>query len=240
MCEVTWNTWEICGRSWCQCMRHHALKILRFCSLSLPCCQLVSSSLDFPCFDVRTQVLSLRPSHGHLHDSCVLWALFLISSTSPFTSSPSSSSLWSPCPSFCLPTSSSRMWSTTTLRTSAEDLSTLAENEPSAKCTIVSDKRSARLISHTLITQTITDNGVMWETQLNTVCWVYSKTHFVGDFEDSKSVSESVPCIIQRWTLVPTMWMCKERTSVLEINYHLRENDYSFDALQTHCFQKNI
>ena len=34
ICEVTWNTWEICERSWCQCMSHHALKILRF-SLSL-------------------------------------------------------------------------------------------------------------------------------------------------------------------------------------------------------------
>ena len=37
MCEVTWNTWGSCEceRSWCQCMSFHALKILRFRSLSL-------------------------------------------------------------------------------------------------------------------------------------------------------------------------------------------------------------
>ena len=34
MCEVTWNTWRICERSWCQCMSHHTLKILPFRSLS--------------------------------------------------------------------------------------------------------------------------------------------------------------------------------------------------------------
>ena len=53
----------------------------------------------------------------------------LIASTSPFNSS-SSSSLWSPCSSFCPSTSSSRMWSLNPLCNSAEDLDTLAENEP--------------------------------------------------------------------------------------------------------------
>ena len=52
------------------------------------------------------------------------------SSTPPFTSSPSSWSLWSPCCSYCQTTSTSTMWWTNTLRTSAEDLGTLAENEP--------------------------------------------------------------------------------------------------------------
>ena len=64
----------------------------------------MSASLDcFPCSDVSTlhwlkgrQGSSLHPSH--VARACVisLWVLFLISSTSPFTSSPSSSSLWSP------------------------------------------------------------------------------------------------------------------------------------------------
>ena len=30
MWQVIWNIWEICKRSWCQCMSHHALKIFRF------------------------------------------------------------------------------------------------------------------------------------------------------------------------------------------------------------------
>ena len=56
--------------------------------------------------------------------------LFLISSTSPFTSCPSSSSLLSPCCSYCLtPSTSMRSW-INTLRTPAEDFGTLAENEP--------------------------------------------------------------------------------------------------------------
>ena len=33
------------------------------------------------------------------------------------------------------------------------------------------------------------NNVVMWETQLNIVDWVYSKTDFAGDFEHSKSTS---------------------------------------------------
>ena len=74
--------------------------------------------------------LSLRSSHGHVHDSCALCALLLISSISPFTSSPSSSSLWSPCCSYCPTPSTSLMSWINTLRTSADDLGTLAENEP--------------------------------------------------------------------------------------------------------------
>ena len=108
------------------CGLNHSLACL-FCSLSF--LLLLSSSLDwFPCSDIRTlfgSSLSLRSSHGHLHGSCVLWALLLISSTSPFTSS-----LWSPCCS-CYPTLSTSMMSWKKyLRTSAEDLGTLAENDP--------------------------------------------------------------------------------------------------------------
>ena len=60
-------------------------------------------------------------SHAHV-SSCSDCCL---SSTSP-----SSSSLWSPCCSFCPTPSTSTMSWTNTLRTSAEDLGTLAENEP--------------------------------------------------------------------------------------------------------------
>ena len=53
-----------------------------------------------------------------------------MSSTSPLTSSPSSSSLWSPCCSFCPTPSTSVMSWLSALRTSAGDLGTLAKNEP--------------------------------------------------------------------------------------------------------------
>ena len=71
-------------------------------------------------------------SHFHTHVPCVIsWCVSLIDSTSPFTSSSSSPSLWSSwCSSFCPTTSTSTMWWTNTLHTSAEGLGTLAENEP--------------------------------------------------------------------------------------------------------------
>ena len=69
---------------------------------------------------------SLIPSTLMSHAHCVS----LIASKSPLTSSSSSSSLWSPCSSFCPSTSTSLMSWTNTLRTSAEGLGTLAENEP--------------------------------------------------------------------------------------------------------------
>ena len=85
---------------------------------------------------VHTHGSSLGPhSFHHIHASraCVIWCVCLIalSSTTPFTSSFSPSSLWSPCSSFCPSTSSSRMWRTNTLCTPAnEDLGTLAEYDP--------------------------------------------------------------------------------------------------------------
>ena len=78
--------------------------------------------------------LSLRSSHSHLHVSCALWALLLISSTSLFTSSPSLFSLLSSYCSCCLTTSTSLMSWINTLRTSAEDFGTLAENKFSTSC----------------------------------------------------------------------------------------------------------
>ena len=75
--------------------------------------------------------LSLRSSTSHLHVSCALWALLLISSTSPFTSSLPSSSLLSPCCSCCPTSSTSLMSWINTLRTSAEDHGTLAKNDSS-------------------------------------------------------------------------------------------------------------
>ena len=127
-CEMNWSMKKLTSTSSCgDCL---------FCSLSS--LLFVSSSLDcFPCSDIRTlfgSSLSLRSSHGHLHCSCVLWALLLVSSTSPFTSSPSLSSLWSPCCSYSPTPSTSMMSWINTLRTSAEDLGTLAENDPPTGC----------------------------------------------------------------------------------------------------------
>ena len=125
MCEVTWNTWGICERSWCQCMSLHPLKILRFRSLSF------LLSVSVVAFFVRCthtgSSLSLRSLHRHLHVSCARWALSLISSTSPFTSSPSSSSLLSSCRSCCLTSSTSLMSWINSPRISADELGTLAE-----------------------------------------------------------------------------------------------------------------
>ena len=103
-------------------------------------CFVVSVSASLDCFSFFTwshtalaQSRQGSSSHSsYIARACVfsLWVLFLISSTPPFTSFPSSSSLWSPCCSYCQTTSKSTMWWTNTLRTSAEDLGTLAENEP--------------------------------------------------------------------------------------------------------------
>ena len=83
---------------------------------------------------MHTHGSSLGPhSFDHIHASYALWSLCLIalSSTTPFSSPSSPSSLLSPCPSFCPSTSSSRMWWTNSLRTSAnEDHGTLGEYEP--------------------------------------------------------------------------------------------------------------
>ena len=76
--------------------------------------------------------LGLRSSHSHLHVSCALWALLLISSTSPFTSSLSSSSPLSPCCS-CCPTSTSLVSWINTLRTSAGTLAPWPRMTPPQK-----------------------------------------------------------------------------------------------------------
>ena len=115
----------ICERS-SDANRHEGIMALKLL--------LLSASLDcLPCSDDITLLWlkfesALIHMSSHLRGSCAS-CVSLIASTSPFSST-SSSSLWSPCSSFCLSTSSSRMWSSTLLCTSAEDLGTLAENEP--------------------------------------------------------------------------------------------------------------
>ena len=133
MCEVTWNTWE----SVSAVLMPISMKASCIVApLSLVCSLLLSVSLD--CLSLfRTHHTALarvwvRTHHmsSHLHGSCALLCVSLIASTFALTSSPSSPSLWSPCSSFCPTTSTSTMWWTNTLRTSAQDLATLAENEP--------------------------------------------------------------------------------------------------------------
>ena len=72
--------------------------------------------------------LSLRSSHGHPHVSCARW---VISSTSPFISSPFSSSLLSSCSSCCFTPSTSLMSWITSPRTSIEELGPLSEKNSS-------------------------------------------------------------------------------------------------------------
>ena len=117
------NMWAFCDRSWCWCMSQHALHILRYRSLFLLSVSVVVlwvSSLE----DARTlhgsrSSLCLHSPHRHTHVSCALW---VTSSTSPFTSSPISSSLLSYCSSCCLAPSTSLMSWITSPRTSAEEL----------------------------------------------------------------------------------------------------------------------
>ena len=95
------------------------------------CCQFVSLSFDcLPCkmHGHCGSSLSLRSPHRHPHVSC---ARGVISSTSPFTSSPFSSSLSSSCSSCCLTPSTSLTSWITSPRTSTEEVGTLAEKNSS-------------------------------------------------------------------------------------------------------------
>ena len=95
-------------------------------------CEQYTSHVVFSQWITCTRMAQVWVRTHHSHASCALWSLCLIalSSTTPFSSPSSPSSFLSPCPSFCPSTSSSRMWYTTSLCTPAEDLGTLAENEP--------------------------------------------------------------------------------------------------------------
>ena len=100
------------------CGLNHSWARLSLWSLFL----VVSVSVPWQFFHVQMYEYCIRSgSHSsHVARACViwLWALFLISSTPPFTSSPSSS-LWSSCCSYCPTLLTSTMWWTNTLRTSA-------------------------------------------------------------------------------------------------------------------------
>ena len=64
------------------------------------------------------------------------------------------------------------------------------------------------------ITQIITVNIAMWETQHNITDWgLFQDSDFAGYLEDSKSTS-GVLCIFGSRTFVPISWMCKKQTSV--------------------------
>ena len=62
MCEMTWNTWWTCERSWCQCMSLHALKILRFRCLSFLLSVSVVVLWLSSLFDARTLWLKFESS----------------------------------------------------------------------------------------------------------------------------------------------------------------------------------
>ena len=87
-CEVTWNIWEICERSWCHCMSHHASKIPRSSVVSLLGCLLVSSSFWlvslFKCTHIVAQVwVSVHPMvifMIHAHCERCFWSLRLLHS----------------------------------------------------------------------------------------------------------------------------------------------------------------
>ena len=104
-----------------------------FFVVSLLCFQLVSSSLDcVPCLDTRTLWLKFESPFIPLSSSCFMSTVSVVSDLFGFSIHfiSSSSSLLSPCCSCCPTPSTSLMSWINTLRTSAEDLHTLAENVP--------------------------------------------------------------------------------------------------------------
>ena len=67
----------------------------------------------------------------------------------------------------------------------------------------------------TFITQTISDDIVMWETRLSTVDWVYSKTQTVLATSRTRNQPQEESCIFfgsRKFVLVS--WMCKKQKSV--------------------------
>ena len=135
MYEVTWITWEICERSWCQCMSMHWRSFV-FRSLSSLLSVSVIVSWLFSLFKFsHTKAQVWVSVHSHLHVSCVRWALLLIFST-PFTWIPSSWFLWSPCCSYC-PTPS------TSLISWVNTIDILVENDLPTKCV---DRYTSRVI----------------------------------------------------------------------------------------------
>ena len=95
MCEVTWNIWEHVSVVDAKCMSFHALRRLRFRSLSF----LLSVSVVVFWLSSLLDARTLWTHHSHLHVSCARWE---IASPSPFTSSLFSSSLLSSCSSCCV------------------------------------------------------------------------------------------------------------------------------------------
>ena len=41
---------------------------------------------------------------------------------------------------------------------------------------------------------------------------LFQDSDIAGDFEDSKSTSSEIPCIVPSHTFVPIIWMCKKQT----------------------------
>ena len=129
MREMTWNTWRNCERI----SDANRMKASCEAHLSLVRYLLLSASLDcFPLFRWQHTALAQGPhsSHFHAHVPCVIslcvsdWLDFSIHFFSFLHFSRITLS------SFCPTTPTSSMWWTNTLRTSAEDFGTLAENEP--------------------------------------------------------------------------------------------------------------
>ena len=127
------------------------------------------------------------------------WVLLLISSTSPFTSSPSSLSLWSPCSSCCPTTSTSTMWWTNTLRTPAEDLGTLAENEPPIGKTLLDACRrradhSAEKGLSSCLSSSVSHDG----TGRPVVCSLGSQVSSVQETQRHTSEREQIRTLLER------------------------------------------
>ena len=68
----------------------------------------------------------------------------------------------------------------------------------------------------TFITQMTTDSIVMWESRLNIVDWVYSKTQILLATlrtQNQPPVGGNLT-YVRKWTFVPISWMCKKQTLV--------------------------
>ena len=76
------------------------------------------------------------------------------------------------------------------------------------------DRRLARLISYMHHTNDHRQYCHVGNTAQHCRSGLFQDLDFAGDFEDSKTTSGEILCVLGSRTVVPTSWMCKKHTSV--------------------------
>ena len=92
------------------------------------------------------------------------------------------------------------------------------------KWTKACEKLLARLISYIHHTSEYRQYCYVGNTAQQCRLGLFQDSDFAGDFEDSKSTSGGVLCILGSHTFVPTSWVCKKQTSVSHRLYRSGNN----------------